>query len=107
MRKYTPRRAGKQWLKGAPAYILDCFDDKHETDRYTVLLVGDWMTTDGTFAGTWVAYLGMDEGGRGYSGELRAYEAAQYRYRNHHRRVRWMDLPQPVRQHVISRTEED
>ena len=54
MKNYTPRRAGKQWRKDAPDYILDCFDDQGAGERYTVLFTGKLLITDGTFAGTFI-----------------------------------------------------
>jgi hypothetical protein len=40
-------------------------------------------------------------------GEMNAYEATQYRYRNHHRRIRWSDLPEHIQAHVLARAEEE
>ncbi len=107
-RKYTPRRAGARWLKDAPAYVLDCFDDARTVDRYTVLFTGNLLETDGTFDNTFVHGLGMSSAPSHPQGismwlELKAYEAAAYRYRNHHRRVRWLDLPKNIRRHVEAR----
>lgn len=117
--KYTPRRAGKRWREGAPDYVLDCLDNKDKTtDRYTVLFCGEFlMYTDrngdiqqgsDTLANTYVQYLAMSGAPthpQGFSqwGELSAYNAARYRYRSGHERVRWLDLPENIRQHVISR----
>ena len=108
MRKYTPRRAGRRWLEGAPDYILDCFDDKGSGERYTVLFCGDFLITDGTFAQTFIQGLGMSGAPSHPQGvsmwfELKACEASAYRYRNHHRRVKWLDLPENIRKHVIAR----
>lgn len=116
--KYTPRRAGKRWREGAPDYILDCFDDKGWTDRYTVLFCGEFLmytAKDGsicegsdTFANTYVQYVGMSGAPthpQGFSmwGELTAQQAAAYRYREGKHRVRWLDLPEHIRKHVIAR----
>lgn len=107
-RKYTPRRAGKRWQESAPAYVLDCFDDKGDGDRYTVFFTGEFLITDGTFKGTHVPYLGMSEHlGISQWGELDAYQCANYRYAKKHRRVRWLDLPDQIRKHVIARAAED
>lgn len=108
MRTYTPRRAGKRWLTDAPEYVMDVFDDKRTADRYTVMFAGSLLISDGTFAGTYVQYLGMSgapEHPQGISmwGELKAHEAAAYRYRNKHRRIKWDDLPEHIRKHVVAR----
>lgn len=119
--KYTPRRAGLRWREGAPDYVLDCFDNKLSCDRYTVLFCGEFtyhIKKDGsivegsdTLANTYVQYLGMSGAPthpQGFSqwGELTAHQAAAYRYRSAHHRVRWLDLPENVRQHVISRAKD-
>ena len=110
MKNYTPRRAGKQWRKDAPDYILDCFDDQGAGERYTVLFTGKLLITDGTFAGTFIQGLGMSGAPSHPQGismwfELKAHEAAAYRYANHHRRVKWLDLPEDIRRHVQGRAE--
>lgn len=111
--KYIPRRAGKKrWLQNAPEYVLDCFDDPRTCDRYTVLFTANLLVTDGTFAGTFVQGLGMSGAPSHPQGvsqwfELKAHQAADYRYRNHHRRVKWMDLPEHIRAHVIGRAMAD
>ena len=116
MNKYTPRRASlKRWLEGAPDYVLDCFDDKRTGDRYTVMFTGRLLEhygEDKTFANTYVQYLNMSGApshpqGVSMWGELKAYEAAAYRYHNHHRRIRWNDLPEHIKAHVRARAEED
>jgi hypothetical protein len=109
MRPYKPRRAGKRWLQDAPSYILDVFDDKRTIDRYTVFLGGDWILQLND--DTWLQYIGMSgapEHPQGFSqfGELRAHEAANYRYRNGHYRIKWNDLPEHIRKHVIARATE-
>jgi hypothetical protein len=101
-----PRRAGKRWLEGAPEYVLDCFDNKGKTaDRYTVLFGGSLSCGS-------VPYLGMSESpthpqGVSMWGELRSHEAAGYRHRSGQERVRWLDLPDHIRRHVVSRATEE
>jgi hypothetical protein len=114
-RKYTPRRAGLRWREGAPDYIMDCFDNKGQTaDRYTVFFAGDRGTFHVNHAGpicggpdeygnTYVFAMHMSEypthpQGVGMTAGFKAYEAAEFRYRFKHRRVRWLDLPMQVRQ---------
>lgn len=100
----APRRAGARWREGAPPYILDCFDSKGATaDRYTVLFCAPFADTGGE-----VLYLGLGEGGRGVSmfGSMPPHQAAAYRYRVKHHRVRWLDLSPETRAHIVARWEE-
>lgn len=122
MKRYTPRRAGKRWREDAPDYIMDCFDNKGETaDRYAVILCGEFLyhaTPDGKIApgpdtpiNTYVPHISMSGApthpqGVSMWGENHAHEIAAYRYREKHRRVRWLDLPEHIRQHVIMRATE-
>jgi hypothetical protein len=104
---YTPRRASRRWLEGAPDFVLDCFDHPKFGDRYTVMFGKELMPTRGSYADSSIAYLGMSADpthpqGVGMWGEMEAYDAMQYRYRNKHRRVRWQDLPERVRACVIA-----
>lgn len=114
MNRYIPRRAArKRWLAGAPEYVLDVFDNKGQScDRYTVMLCGSVLISDGTKQGTYIPYLGMSDAPnhpQGFSqwGELAPHEAADYRYRCGHQRIRWHDLPKHIRKHVIARVKED
>lgn len=115
---YKPRRFSKRWSEGAPDYILDCFDDKKSGERYTVLFTNEFLfhcprdggTKEGpdTLANTYVQYLGMSGApshpqGVSMWGEFEAHHAVAYRYRNGHHRVRWLDLPEHIRNHVIAR----
>lgn len=112
MSTYTPRRASKtRWLQDAPEYILDCFDDPRTCDRYTVMFTGNLLvrTPEGA---TFIPYLGMSGDPthpQGFSqwGELNAVEQSNYRYENGKRRVRWNDLPEHIRKHVITRATQD
>jgi hypothetical protein len=122
---YTPRRAGKRWLEDAPVYILDVLDNNGKTaDRYTVLFsfpisyaldkFGAFLKAGakGEYGNTYIQYLGMSDNpshpqGVSMWGEMKAYEAAGYRYRCKHQRIRWNDLPQVIRDHVRARAEED
>lgn len=124
-RLYSPRRASKRWLEGAPPYVLDVLDNKGKTaDRYTVLFTfpfafaldhaGNFLPdgAKGDFTSTYVQYLGMSGApshpqGVSMWGEMKAYEAAAYRYRSKHQRIRWNDLPAEIRAHVIARAESD
>lgn len=110
MRRYVPRRAGKRWLADAPAYVLDVLDSGNGGERYTVLFTGDLLIrdADGT---VYVQYLGMSGApthpqGVSMWGELKAHEVAAYRYRSGHHRIKWSDLPEHIRQHVVVRATE-
>lgn len=123
--KYTPRRASKRWLEGAPAYVLDVLDNKGQTaDRYTVLFTfpyayaldakGNFLGEGvrGAYAHTHIPLLGMSGApthpqGVSMWSEIKAHEAAAYRYRCKHHRIRWLDLPENIRAHVIARVTED
>ena len=104
-RNYKPRRAGKRWLEGAPEYVLDVFDNRGQTaDRYTVLMY--WPEL-----GEHVAYLGMSGAptnpqGVSMWGDGHGREIAGYRYREGHYRVKWSDLPENIRRHVVARATE-
>ena len=111
---YKPRRAGARWLQDAPDYVLDVLDDGKSIDRYTVFFGGALLIHDGepSPGSTRVPYLAMSGNPthpQGFSqwGELRAYEAAGYRYRHGRHRIRWLDLPENIRAHVKARVEND
>lgn len=101
-RVYRPRRAGKRWLEGAPEYILSVHYTPRYADCYTMC-----------FGGTlWEPGLGRDvmclamshepEHPQGVSmwGQMRAYN------RNAMRKIRWLDLPEHIRKHVVRRATE-
>lgn len=103
--EYTPRRANKQrWLQNAPDYILDCFNfptDGGPEVLFTGSLLGR-MGTSTRFADTYI--MGLCEQG---SFELKAHEAAAYRYANGKKRVRWDDLPEDFWRRIQSWAESD
>ena len=114
MNTYTPRRASiERWLKDAPPYILDCFDSKGEGDRYTVFLCGDFLSSpEGqarTFANCSIPYLGMNampshpQFGISMMGEMSAINSQVWRKTQWRYRVRWTDLPENIRNHIIAR----
>ncbi len=89
--------------------MLDCFDHPAAVDRYTVFLGGEHVAE---YAGEWcVPHLDMSElptHPQGYSqwGALAQSELADFRRVNTRRRVRWLDLPEHIREHVIARANE-
>jgi hypothetical protein len=94
-------------LQNAPEFVLDIFDHPQFDDRYTIMLTGSALNTDGTYAGTYISYVASSEYGSTYFGEFKAWEAASYRYGQKHRRIRWDSLPDAVKKAVISRVTED
>jgi hypothetical protein len=107
MRQYSPRRQSKRWLDGdCPKGVLAIYYDRREpSEPYTVfyaeLLPGD------TWTGRWLNYAGIREDGRASHGEMRAYQVADYRYRNRHRAASWTSLPEEVKERVRSDLEEE
>lgn len=115
---YTPRRANKKrWLEDAPEYILDVLDSKGPGERYTVLFTGSLLVVSPEGAkqdryNTYIQYLGMSDApthpqGVSMWGEMKPHEAAAYRYRCGKDRIRWLDLPEHIRNHVIARATKD
>lgn len=113
-KSYTPRRASKtRWLQDAPEYVLDVFDNKGKTaDRYTVMfcgtLLGRFPADSTEMKDTFISYLAMSDAPthpQGFSqwGEMDAWHAARYRYTAGKQRIKWNDLPENIRKHVISR----
>lgn len=107
---YVPRRASlKRWLDQAPSYILDCFDNGGKTvDRYTVILCGPFHNGKKTRQDIEIAYLGLSGGegnvfGFSQFGHFDSTQCSAFRYRSQRERVRWLDLPENVRAHIVSR----
>lgn len=101
---YQPKRSRKRWLEQAPEYVLACYDNGGKTaDRYTVLFGGShWEPRMGRN----VAYLGMSGAPthpQGFSqwGEMPAHNRSACG-----KHVRWLDFPENIRKHVISRASE-
>lgn len=120
MKRYSPRRASYKWTHDAPPYILDCFDSKTLGERYTIILAGRENCYHKTRAGTasgcdqfhnsYLQYFGAcstptHPQGIGMWGEMSAYDVANYRYSNSHRRIAWRDLPEAVKACVRSACE--
>lgn len=104
MPAYRPRRASKRWQEQAPEYVLDCFDNKGKTaDRYTVLFGGSLWEEN---MGRKVPYLGMSDSPTSPQG-VSMWGEVEASWRPSHQRVRWLDLPEHIRQHVIARATEE
>lgn len=103
---YRPRRASKKWLEDAPDYVLACYDfgkDKG-VDRYTVLFGGDlWEPS----MGSTVQALCLSENPCTRFG-VRIWNEYNARQRsNFGKPVKWLALPECVRECVISCATED
>jgi hypothetical protein len=102
MCSYKPRRATKRWQEAAPEFVLDCFDNKGKTaDRYTVLFGGSLLEPL-LLKERKVHFLAMSDApthpqGVSMWGEIDAFR------RLPHERVRWLDLPEHIRAHVVDR----
>ena len=104
MAAYRPRRSSARWLEGAPEYVLACYDNKGETcDRYAVYFGGSQWSPD---MGRTVFYLGMSDDPTGPQGFSMWSEVAAHCRPSSRERVRWLDLPEHIRAHVIRRASE-
>lgn len=104
MRPYRPRRAAAHWLEGAPEYVLDCFDNQGKTaDRYTVLFGGS-LLEPALQRRRKVAYLGMSDAPTHPQG-ISMWGECDAAWRPSRERVRWLDLPEHIRRHVIARAQ--
>jgi len=98
---YRPRRAAARWLEGAPEFVLDCFDHPKMADRYTVLFGGSLLDSD-MLKNRRVHCLSMSNQPMHPQG-VSYWAEAESSWRPSHYRVRWLDLPQHIREHVIAR----
>ena len=101
-RIYRPKRATSRWLEEAPAYLLSVHDAGPEVnDRYTVCF--GWPLWQESMGRT-VPYLGFNENptspnmGVSMWGECKAHRQGL-------KKIRWLDLPENLRKHVIGRVE--
>lgn len=104
---YQPKRSSKRWTEGAPEYVLACYDngglDNKRTgtvDRYTVMFGGSLWNPE---MGRNVYHLDMSDAPshpQGFSqwGEMPASSRTGFG-----KHVRWLDLPERIRRHVVSR----
>lgn len=98
---YRPRRANlARYLQGAPEYVLSVHDNPKMWDRYTVFFGGSHWFPE---LGRDVEYLSMSDSPthpQGFSqmGQCRAADRDASG-----RKVRWLDLPEHIRRHVVYR----
>ena len=99
---YRPRRASKRWLAGAPEYILDVFDNKGKTaDRYTILFGGTMLDTC-LLRQRMVWMLGLSAQPTSPCGFSQWGEVSAS-YRPSRDRIRWADLPDNIKAHIVHR----
>lgn len=98
---YRPRRASKWWLFGAPEYILDCFKGDH---TYWVLF-GGTLLDQHLLKDRKVHMLEVNRMPTHPMYGFSMWGESEAGYRPAHRRIRWLDLPQNVREHIVWRVE--
>lgn len=97
---YRPRRATKRWLEGAPEYILDCF----KAGTYWVLFGGSLLDPH-LLKDRKVHMLELNDLPNNPSFGISMWGEIEASYRPAHHRVRWLDLPENVREHIMRRAE--
>jgi len=103
MKPYQPKRARKQWLIGAPEYVLSVYDNGGKTcDRYTVL-IGGTLHDDLLSMDRKVAFLGMSDNPTHPQGFSQWGEMPSHNRQACGKHIAWRDLPEAIRKHVISR----
>lgn len=101
--EYKPRRASARWMEDAPEYILSVHDNKGRTfDRYTVFF-GGTLLEPSLLKKRMVYYLGMSHNPTHPQGFSMWGEGGAWNRDASGRKIRWLDLPVHVREHVISR----
>jgi hypothetical protein len=102
--RYRPRRANQRWLEDAPEYVLDVFDNKGATyDRYSVLFGGSLLEPM-LLQERKVFVLDMSPAPSHPLG-VSMWGECSASWRPAHRRIRWLDLPDVIRNHVKARAE--
>lgn len=98
---YRPRRATKRWLEGAPEYILDCFKNKF---GYWTLFGGSLLDPH-LLKDRKVYMLELNDMPTSPCYGVSMWGEIEASYRKAHERVRWLDLPENVREHIMRRAE--
>lgn len=104
-RPYRPKRSSKRWMEGAPEYVLAVYDFGPKTfDRWTVIFGGSLWDQG---MGRSVQNLAMSDAPshpQGFSlwGEMRSADRA-----NCGKHIRWLDLPEHIRNHVVARATQE
>ena len=105
MAEYRPRRSSKRWLEGAPRQVLACYDNGGKTlDRYTILFDTFWKGCDGyqidAYGASENPYNPM---GFGMSVTVPAYVDRK----KLGKKLKWSELPEPVKRAVRAWCEEE
>lgn len=99
---WTPRRAPKRFIEGAPKELIAVYDNGGKTlDRYTAVYSDSFL-----YRGQWwTFYRGMSEdpfspGGYGIMGEISRYDLSAYRNRVYRQYVSYDSLPEQVKKSI-------
>ena len=99
--QYRPRRANKRWMKDAPDFILSVHDDPRFADRYTIYFVPDKEDYTSRVDCS-ILYLGCSHT-PDLLNSISMFGEVDCTQRQTNRRIKWLDLPENVRKHVIRR----
>ena len=107
-----PKRDRKRWLEGAPEYVTAVRDSGPKTgDRWTVFIGGSLSLTakdpinQPQFDDV-EEYLGMNNDPTHPSFGISQWgECRRGQRRNSGKTIRWLDLPEHIREHVVMRCE--
>lgn len=101
MSHYRPRRSSARWTEQAPEYVLACYDAGDKIgDRYTVMFGGSLWVPE---MGATVHYLGMSGAPSHPQGISMWGEMPAGNRSNCGKHIRWLDLPEHIRQHASAR----
>ena len=101
-KKYRPRRANKKWMQDAPKYVLSVHDDPTFSDRYTIYFVPE-PESYSCLADCRILYLGCNECPAHPAMGISIFGEVEAINRQTNKRIKWLDLPENIRKHVISR----
>ena len=107
--RFRPKRSARRWLEGAPEYVVACYDNRgRSADRYTVLFGGSLWEPDYARLNAEcgndprrIQCLCMSDGPTHPQGVSIWTEALRGPHLG--RKVRWLDLPEHIRQHTMAR----
>lgn len=104
-----PRKDRARWLEGAPEFVAAIRDNGGKTaDRYTVYLTGSLALTaedpkDQPRFDRVEEFLAMSGSPTHPQGFSQFGEAPRGNRRNSGKTIRWLDLPEHIRAHVVAR----